>query len=574
MWFSAPTQTFASESLDFQLASISTLPINLSSQLSTSAAPNSALVAALHELSTTKPPIRNKLESVLQTLVEERPSTKGAQNVRGVDKVMQEEIVARAVTMIWKEVLDQLMEVARELESERRYWENVLNSQLGVGVYFVQTLPQRVLRALPPKDTFSVRSFTSLQTSSLFPHSPSAAISTLLSPYTLTRREVLRSFKAVTRARDLVATRIGILATRGPRWTSEKLEEETERIFGVIADVLEIPDRSDSSGPGLTVAPYTLLDVLKKDLPRSKEHVKTALEQHARPGRLTRLWFPLLFLPPMLYFTISTIGRNGPWLRQQLGNAKETIRGFFVSWVWEPLEGIGKTLRGGGEGLGVAPTTVKSDQASLERMVMDLGRDYYHLSGAELENLGRQVKEGDMDAVLKVYEKELQSPVKNALLGYLVRTLLIQVQKTKTDLSLSLLSLDHLLRSQQLTFAFVGVAPSVLILYGVGGWLRGFWRGEQRGKSRRKTYFYGLRDIERLLLVAPKKGEEMSVQDRGLLIVAVSGLRSWARGMGATQDAFLDDLRLVEDPQLSRGTKLRAVERIWRSWGHDGRQRP
>jgi nuclear-control-of-ATPase protein 2 len=60
-------------------------------------------------------------------------------------------------------------------------------------------------------------------------------------------------------------------------------------------------------------------------------------------------------------------------------------------------------------------------------------------------------------------------------------------------LSLSLLSLDHLLRSQQLTFAFVGVAPSVLILYGFGGWLKGVWRGEQRGKGRRRRYFNGLR---------------------------------------------------------------------------------
>jgi nuclear-control-of-ATPase protein 2 len=31
--------------------------------------------------------------------------------------------------------------------------------------------------------------------------------------------------------------------------------------------------------------------------------------------------------------------------------------------VWEPLMDVTKTLRTGGEGLGVAPTTVDSDQA-------------------------------------------------------------------------------------------------------------------------------------------------------------------------------------------------------------------
>jgi hypothetical protein len=33
----------------------------------------------------------------------------------------------------------------------------------------------------------------------------------------------------------------------------------------------------------------------------------------------------------------------------------------------------------------------------------------------------------------------------------------------------------------------------------------------------------------------------------------------------------LDDLRLVEDPSLPREDKLHVVDRIWRSWGVDGK---
>jgi nuclear-control-of-ATPase protein 2 len=121
-------------------------------------------------------------------------------------------------------------------------------------------------------------------------------------------------------------------------------------------------------------------------------------------------------------------------------------------------------------------------------------------------------------------------------MGSLVRTLLIQVQKTKTDLSLSLLSLDHLLRSQQLTFAFVGVAPSFLILYGLGGYLRSAWKGEKRGKTRRRRYFNGLRDVERILLTAPEEEQQMTQRDRGLLIVSVSGMRTWAAGLGSSRE--------------------------------------
>jgi nuclear-control-of-ATPase protein 2 len=41
-------------------------------------------------------------------------------------------------------------------------------------------------------------------------------------------------------------------------------------------------------------------------------------------------------------------------------------------------------------------------------MVLDLGKDYYHLSGPELDALGAKVRAGDMEEVLRVYEKELQ----------------------------------------------------------------------------------------------------------------------------------------------------------------------
>jgi nuclear-control-of-ATPase protein 2 len=41
-------------------------------------------------------------------------------------------------------------------------------------------------------------------------------------------------------------------------------------------------------------------------------------------------------------------------------------------------------------------------------MVLDLGRDYYKLSGPELDALGQKVRSGDMEQVLRVYEQEMQ----------------------------------------------------------------------------------------------------------------------------------------------------------------------
>ncbi|RSH92300.1 Nuclear control of ATPase protein 2 [Saitozyma podzolica] len=534
--FTTPPPSYAEEQLSSHLSTLSTLPVTLEPSLRAAAAPPPALQSALHELSSTKPiPARSS---------------------------------SRAATMVWKEVLDAFVRGALELEEERNWWDSVVNSHRGVVIYLIQTLPLRLYKSIQPPSAFnldSLQSFHFPSRSALFKPLPnaSAALTSLTSPYNLTRREILSSRKSLTRTRDSFARRIGLLASQGPRWMAEKTEKgdatprtmeldvsaESNRLYGlrhVLPKAVEIYWHGSNPYVRDTLNSARSVDGAP---PQARSNLDTVLKTHRRPSPLTRFWFPLLFLPPAVLTLSRTLLRNKKWMQEQIRNSRETIRGFFVQWVWEPLEGIGKTLRQGGEGLGVAPTTVEADKQSLERMVVDLGKDYYHMSGPELEQLGQK------------------SPVKNALMGHLVRALLIQ-----TDLSLSLLSLDHLLRSQQLTFAFVGVAPSVLILYGFGGWLKGVWRGEQRGKGRRRRYFNGLRDIERLLLTTPKHDEEMSDRDRGLLIVSVSGLRTWAGGLGGNRDPFLGDLRMVEDPSMRRGDKLRVVERIWRCWGMDGRR--
>lgn len=194
---------------------------------------------------------------------------------------------------------------------------------------------------------------------------------------------------------------------------------------------------------------------------------------------------------------------------------------------------------------------------SLERMVVDFGREYYGLDEYQVAILVQQVRDGDVSAVLKAYEKEIkvscvridgaiwltskwmiharcinvfdfshnlnqhyrevfltlsnsalyQNPLRNAVagkniiiihpsvilrhitdtsiiislfsysflsvidgwiriytsyfghrlsLGDLIRTLLIQVQKTKVDVDLAMAALDKLLKSNELNFAFLG----------------------------------------------------------------------------------------------------------------------
>ena len=253
-------------------------------------------------------------------------------------------------------------------------------------------------------------------------------------PFTLTRREILASVKLLRKARNEVARKIGFLASRAPRWEDQAgtttgsednlqaIVAETSRLYQVVCVALEVngaegkvegnghqgggsagstvrspsplmaapgtPSKRSKNGssstprretnnasppppPSLTAS--TLLPILQSSLPTRVTHLTSALTEHGRPSRLTRLWIPLLLLPPLFKYGSRTARENQDWIRDQIQNAGETVKGWVVGWVVEPLEGIVQTLKGGGEGLGMAPDSVKSDQAvSIKGMILSI----------------------------------------------------------------------------------------------------------------------------------------------------------------------------------------------------------
>lgn len=50
------------------------------------------------------------------------------------------------------------------------------------------------------------------------------------------------------------------------------------------------------------------------------------------------------------------------------------------------------------------------------------------------------------------------------IIGDLIQTLLIQVQKTKVDVDLAMAALDKLLKSNELNFAFLGKLLMILMI--------------------------------------------------------------------------------------------------------------
>jgi nuclear control of ATPase protein 2 len=68
----------------------------------------------------------------------------------------------------------------------------------------------------------------------------------------------------------------------------------------------------------------------------------------------------------------------------------------------------------------------------------------------------------------------------------------------QVDIDQALNGIDKLLKSQELTFAFVGVAPAIAIVYIAGAYIRQSWstgsgRGRYGGENRRASVMFTMR---------------------------------------------------------------------------------
>ncbi|GAA5967967.1 hypothetical protein JCM11641_003683 [Rhodosporidiobolus odoratus] len=456
-----------------------------------------------------------------------------------------------------------------------------------------------------------------------------------LSPLALTRQEISHQRKGIKKARDELATKIGELtlaatasgvgaggaepdqnwrgshlgttrkaqrfATRGPTLARlfsttagpvkadedlsvEDIRQATWSTLVHLDAVLSLSSPSiTASSPPTTPSDlaHSLSYLLTRTLPFHTSHFTSLSSSLCPPSALTRAWPYLLTVPIASYAAAKLVYKNKDSLVKFARETAETVRGFVVDWVVQPVKQILDTVRGG-ETVGLmGRESLKSDLDSLERMVLDFARDEYRLQPDELATLSEKVRSGDLTPVLRAWEKDIKSPIRSAVGGSLIRTLLIQVQKVKVDVALAMDGIEKMLKSQQLTFGFVGVAPSMLVLALVGRWARGFV-GTDGGKGRRKEGatrgWMTLRQLD-LLLSPPRSSRSHSTHQhpspaltQGLILLSLSHLRAYARSPAfPTRDtrlraSFLEDIRALEDDgaQASREERRVLVDRLWR----------
>lgn len=358
-----------------------------------------------------------------------------------------------------------------------------------------------------------------------------------------------------------------------------RVSEFEDKVFAGVEQDPDLSIHAEDMVSKPAVMAKRLLYLLEERIPSHIATTRKVATENGRPSRIVRYWLPtgllLVSSSTILRILVNRKADIINWIRD-LG---VTVRDFWFNWVVEPVRKIVGTIRHDSQSeiAIMSRDSLKADRESLERMVVDFAMDKPALAGVEsplteiqVAEIRAKVKEGDVTPVLKAFEKDLKQPFVGAVRGDLVRSLLIQVQKTKVDLEVAISGIDSLLKSQELVFGFVGLTPGILVSIAVLSYLRGVLLGNSRGVRRRGERVgrcvRTLRNIDRIFSEAtPSQNNLLSYKDHGLLVTEVHILRNLVRNgrmmPREIEGEFLEDL---DDLANVKGIQIqvRALERI------------
>ena len=454
-------------------------------------------------------------------------------------------VVSKAAIQVYGIVLDTILAQILPLNEDIWYWDEVLSSYSYSSLYALQTSPirlwtfsydifrdtkNRVQQVFSGQDAHLYNSVSSrwrqyytLVRDSIRDRSIANLQSKFTSPFTQARVEARNKQKNLRRLRDVNACALGILMDDGFDFSTDEFgtadsqsdlqqivsrsivlmetalrllpssDERTtkdfeDQVYSQIDDYVE-RDGADWNQPHALA--LSLLDQVVLYVPQYQKAMGSQTTNYGRPSGLLRYWLPATALILSSGTLLRMFFNHKTEIIQWIQDLGSTSRDFWYNWVVEPVKKIIGTIRhdADSEIALMSKESLRGDRDSLERMVVDFAVDNSNnsLTAPEIENIRLKVREGDLTPVLKAYEKDLKGPFMGTVRGDLVRTLLIQVQKTKVDVEVAIGGIDALLKSQELVFGFVSLTPGILVLVGLSRWMMSSFGSKQgRGQSQKQ----------------------------------------------------------------------------------------
>ena len=223
-------------------------------------------------------------------------------------------------------------------------------------------------RPLPSRQQLQRTSKSISNLLALWTQSP---LATLTLPYDLTRHECQVKRKELEKIRDERAEVLGTLTDMRDQLANALAEEQLEIHINDVevddklasfVDTLRRSTAGELGSPVSTPSPPSLVsthqDILQNIQTLANDTLQTHVTQHKnylqshklnRPSRLTLIWPRLLILPPLSVYLLRAAYRSRVSLVEMASDAVKTLEGFFTDWLLEPVKGIIKTIRAGGE---------------------------------------------------------------------------------------------------------------------------------------------------------------------------------------------------------------------------------
>ncbi|ODQ67481.1 NCA2-domain-containing protein, partial [Nadsonia fulvescens var. elongata DSM 6958] len=280
----------------------------------------------------------------------------------------------------------------------------------------------------------------------------------------------------------------------------------------------------------------------------------TNLSNFGKPSRVVRYW-PACILGgvTMIYIKLRIFNNWQDIIQWFNDSILTTVRSFWQNWILDPMKKIIATIRHDETSriAVVSKNSLEADMSSLERMVLEFAGDnkitLKDFESNTTESMGNadentiireMVQRGDITPVMKSYEQEMSSPLTSIIKGSLVRSLLIQVQKTKVDVEIAMSGIDKLLQSQELVIGIIAAMPSITISWYALTTILNVTQGKRmRGSNKRKSDNVGVLKrtfgkIERLIMSVSFNGTDHSQKadwyntKLGLVLCEINLLRS------------------------------------------------
>ncbi|KAJ2036666.1 Nuclear control of ATPase protein 2 [Coemansia sp. RSA 2337] len=530
-------------------------------------------------------------------------------------------ILMSAIAGIHAYTVEQLLDSALPLSIDMDYWNAQDDGALSLAIYFIQSLPQRLVswgvRTADALLNYAASAGTAKE--SALDHIRAVMTSRLLFPelctdkvskrhirmpripesaniLSLTRREIRHKQQQLADGQERLAEMLGSLSQvavvgRSSRATPEALLQQ-------VSDIISALGHSDMATRNTVQPPLSIGQMAQsaEQIAILVQGISTrfneGIRMYCRPSLLARCWMPAL---------VCVVGARS--LALYVAGHRKDIEGWTIDavavasnyvsqYILAPLRSAYETIRYGTHTYSVmTEDSLRSDLRSLEDMVVGFTERF----GSSDPALVRQrVESGDLSDVMRVYAREVQQPFRNAVFGDLVQAMLIQVQKVKVDVGQTMAALDKLLKSNELNFLLLSTVPATLSVYVAARWLFTrvtWWLG---GSSRytATSIQSTMRDIDRLLNI--DEGEcpaddndcnRLLASTQGRLICLTHYLRhhaaalpnsasagwlgtsgGWLRTLPLTRSLFFQDIRDLESAQLTGFQKRHVIERMYRTF--------